>query len=33
MKCNNILDTLTPATAVSPTFLKVYIKFDQVTAQ
>ena len=27
------LDTLTPGTAVSPTLLKVYIKFDQVTAQ
>lgn len=27
------LDTATPSTAVSPTKLKVYIKFDQVTAQ
>jgi len=27
------LDTTTPSTAVSPTKLKVYIKFDQVTAQ
>ena len=27
------LDTSTPATAVSPTLLKVYIKFEQVTAQ
>ena len=27
------LDTLTPATPVSPTLLKVYIRFDQTTAQ